>query len=57
LLAQHHGNIFKECVGKELHPYMWDMANFRERCAWTTDDRGKATKKAKRARKDLEAEA
>ena len=44
---KHHGNIFKECVGKELNPYMWDMANIREQCAWTTDDREKATKKAK----------
>jgi heterodisulfide reductase subunit A-like polyferredoxin/coenzyme F420-reducing hydrogenase delta subunit len=44
---KHHGNIFKECVGKELNPYMWDMANIREQCAWTTDDKELATKKAK----------
>ena len=44
---KHHGNIFKECVGKELNPYMWDMANIREQCAWTTEDRELATRKAK----------
>ena len=43
---KHHGNIFKECVGKELNPYMWDMANIREQCAWTTEGRAEATRKA-----------
>ena len=44
---KHHGGIFRECVGKVMNPYMWDMANIREQCAWTTTDREKATRKAK----------
>ncbi len=44
---KHHGGIFKECVGEVINSYMWEMANIREQCAWTTSDRGKATQKAK----------
>lgn len=44
---RHHGSIFKHCVGRALNPFMWDMANIREQCAWTTDDREEATRKAK----------
>ncbi|MDD1773536.1 MAG: FAD-dependent oxidoreductase, partial [Methanomassiliicoccales archaeon] len=43
---KHHGEIFKECVGEVINPYMWEMANIREQCAWTTSDKKKATRKA-----------
>ncbi len=44
---KHHGGIFKDCVGEVINPYMWEMANIREQCAWTTLDKDKATQKAK----------
>ncbi|MBM4237544.1 MAG: FAD-dependent oxidoreductase, partial [Euryarchaeota archaeon] len=44
---KHHGDIFRECIGEVLNPYMWEMANIREQCAWTTTDRERATGKAR----------
>lgn len=44
---KHHWGIFKDCVGEVINPYMWEMANIREQCAWTTLDKEKATQKAK----------
>ncbi len=44
---KHHGDIFKNCVGEVLNPYMWEMANIREQCAWVhQNDNEKATEKA-----------
>ena len=43
---KHHGGVFKECVGAVLNPYMWDMANIREQCAWVVDSKEEGTKKA-----------
>jgi len=44
---KHHGEIFKLCIGQKLNPYMWEMANIREQCAWSTQNREDATEKAK----------
>jgi heterodisulfide reductase subunit A len=43
---KHHGEIFKNCVGEVLNPYMWEMTNIREQCSWVHKDREEATKKA-----------
>ncbi|MEI8190860.1 MAG: F0F1 ATP synthase subunit A [candidate division NC10 bacterium] len=43
---KHHGGVFKECVGAVLNPYMWDMANIREQCAWVVNSKEEGTKKA-----------
>lgn len=43
---KHHGGIFKVCVGQKLNPYMWEMANIREQCAWSTLNKDDSTKKA-----------
>jgi heterodisulfide reductase subunit A len=43
---KHHGDIFKNCVGEVLNPYMWEMANIREQCAWVHKDNEEATGKA-----------
>ncbi|MGB9882321.1 MAG: FAD-dependent oxidoreductase [Methanomassiliicoccales archaeon] len=44
---KHHGEIFKECLGQVINPYLWEMVNIREQCAWTTSDQSLATEKAK----------
>lgn len=43
---KHHGEIFKECIGEKMNPYLWEMANVREQCAWSTEDKEEATRKA-----------
>jgi len=43
----HHGNIFNNCVGERLNPFMWDMANIREHCSWVHQDIEEGTRKAK----------
>ena len=43
---KHHGEIFKECIGEKMNPYLWEMANIREQCSWATDDKDEATQKA-----------
>ncbi len=43
---KHHGEIFKECIGEKMNPYLWEMANIREQCSWATEDKNEATKKA-----------
>jgi heterodisulfide reductase subunit A len=43
---KHHGDIFKECIGEKMNPYLWEMANIREQCSWATEDREEATQKA-----------
>jgi heterodisulfide reductase subunit A len=43
---KHHGDIFKECIGEKMNPYLWEMANIREQCSWATEDKNEATRKA-----------
>jgi heterodisulfide reductase subunit A len=44
-----HLTTFKEvCVRGGMNPYLMQMANIREQCAWTTPDRQEATDKAAR---------
>lgn len=43
---KHHGDIFKECIGEKMNPYLWEMANIREQCSWATDNKEEATQKA-----------
>ncbi len=42
----HHGEIFVECIGEEINPYLWEMANIREQCSWAAGDKNKAAQKA-----------
>jgi heterodisulfide reductase subunit A-like polyferredoxin len=35
------------CFRAELNPYLMTMANIREQCSWVTEDRQRATEKAK----------
>jgi len=43
---KHHGEIFKECIGEKMNPYLWEMANIREQCSWATENKEEATQKA-----------
>ncbi len=43
---KHHGEIFKNCIGEKMNPYLWEMANIREQCSWATSDKDEATRKA-----------
>ncbi|MBU7032333.1 MAG: FAD-dependent oxidoreductase, partial [Theionarchaea archaeon] len=43
---KHHGDIFSECIGEKMNPYLWEMANIREQCSWATEDSDEATRKA-----------
>ena len=44
-----HENTFRGTVADAgLNPYLFQMANIREQCSWVTDDKDKATEKAKR---------
>ncbi|MBU7014146.1 MAG: hydrogenase iron-sulfur subunit [Theionarchaea archaeon] len=43
---KHHGDIFKECIGEKMNPYLWEMANIREQCSWATENKNEATQKA-----------
>ena len=43
---KHHWEIFKNCIGKKLNPYMWEMANIREQCSWVHSNKEEGTKKA-----------
>ncbi|MHA1838415.1 MAG: 4Fe-4S binding protein [Candidatus Ranarchaeia archaeon] len=44
-----HESTFREAVhGAGMNPYLFQMANIREQCSWVTNDKEKATEKAKR---------
>ncbi len=43
-----HEPTFRHAVQEAgLNPYLFEMANIREHCSWTTEDHDKATEKAK----------
>lgn len=43
-----HEPTFRNCIQEVgLNPYLLEMANIREHCSWVTEDRKKATQKAK----------
>lgn len=45
---QMHEPTFRRAVQEAgLNPYLFEMANIREHCSWVTEDRHKATEKAK----------
>ena len=43
---QHEHTFISVCVAAELNPYLFQMANIREQCAWVTPDKEEATDKA-----------
>lgn len=46
--AKEHENTFKKVLkGAGLNPFLLQIANIREQCAWVIKDKGKATEKAK----------
>ncbi len=43
-----HEPTYRRVLQEEgLNPYFFEMANIREHCSWVTEDKGKATEKAK----------
>jgi heterodisulfide reductase subunit A len=45
---QHEHTFMSVCMAAELNPYLFQMANIREQCAWVTPDKEEATDKALR---------
>jgi len=43
---QHEHSFMSVCLAAELNPYLFQMANIREQCAWVTPDKEEATDKA-----------
>ncbi len=43
----HEPTFRRACQEAGLNPYLFEMANIREHCSWVTEDREKATEKAK----------
>ena len=43
---QHEITFMNICVASGLNPYLFQMVNIREQCAWVTADKGEATEKA-----------
>ena len=43
----HEPTFRRALVSAGLNPYLFEMANIREQCAWVHEDRDKATEKAK----------
>jgi len=43
---QHEHTFMSVCVAASLNPYLFQMANIREQCAWVTQDKEEATDKA-----------
>ena len=44
----HEETFRKVCEEKDVNGYLFQMANIREQCSWTTHNRAAATKKAKK---------
>jgi len=42
----HEKTFMMVCENAELNPYLFQLANIREQCAWITEDKEEATKKA-----------
>ncbi|MCL0094991.1 CoB--CoM heterodisulfide reductase iron-sulfur subunit A family protein [Dehalococcoidia bacterium] len=45
--TMHEVTFRRVCQDSGINPYLFEMANIREQCSWVTEDKGKATKKAK----------
>ncbi len=43
----HETTFRRACAEGGMNPYLFQMTNIREHCSWVTDDRAKATEKAK----------
>jgi heterodisulfide reductase subunit A len=43
---EHEKTFMEVCENAELNPYLFQLANIREQCAWITEDKDEATKKA-----------
>jgi len=43
---QHEKTFMEVCENAGINPYLYQLANIREQCAWVTDDKDEATKKA-----------
>jgi heterodisulfide reductase subunit A len=43
----HESTFRRACAEAGLNPYLFQMTNIREHCSWVSDDRDKATHKAK----------
>ena len=43
----HEPTFRKACAEGGINPYLYEMANIREHCSWVTEDKDKATEKAK----------
>lgn len=43
----HESTFRRACAEGGMNPYLFQMTNIREHCSWVTDDRTKATEKAK----------
>ncbi|HLE29693.1 MAG TPA: CoB--CoM heterodisulfide reductase iron-sulfur subunit A family protein [Anaerolineales bacterium] len=43
----HEPTFRRACERAGLNPYLFEMANIREHCSWTTNDKAAATEKAK----------
>ena len=43
---QHEKTFMEVCENAGINPYLYQLANIREQCAWITEDKDEATKKA-----------
>jgi len=43
---EHEKTFMEVCENSGINPYLFQLANIREQCAWITDDKEEATKKA-----------
>ena len=43
---QHEQTFMEVCENAGINPYLFQLANIREQCAWVTEDKDKATEKA-----------
>ena len=48
---EHEKTFMEVCENAGINPYLFQLANIREQCAWITDDKDEATKKAIRLTK------
>lgn len=48
---QHEQTFMEVCENAGISPYLFQLANIREQCAWITEDKDKATEKAIRLTK------
>ncbi|MFW5914335.1 MAG: 4Fe-4S binding protein, partial [Thermoplasmatota archaeon] len=30
----HHYQVFKDCIGERINPFLWEFVNIREQCSW-----------------------